>query len=62
VLYQADTFGESPDSAVADGPAGKILVRSRDGDVLLINRDGSQRTLLMPEARTYISMSTCADR
>jgi serine/threonine protein kinase len=56
------TFGESPDAFVADGPAGKILVRSRDSDVLLINRDGSQRTMLLPEARNYVSMSTCADR
>jgi eukaryotic-like serine/threonine-protein kinase len=56
------TFGESPDSGVAGGPGGKILVRSRDSDVLLMNGDGSQRTPLLPEARNYVAMSTCADR
>jgi serine/threonine protein kinase len=56
------TFGESPDSGVAAGPAGKILVRSRDSDVVLVNGDGTQRTLLLPEARNYVAMSTCADR
>jgi serine/threonine protein kinase len=56
------TFGESPDTSIADGPPGKILVRSSDSDLFLINRDGSQRALLTPEARNYINMSTCADR
>jgi Tol biopolymer transport system component/predicted Ser/Thr protein kinase len=55
------TFGESPDSGVAAGPGGKILVRSNDSDVVLMNADGSQRTLLMPEARNYISLSNCGD-
>jgi Tol biopolymer transport system component len=56
------TFGESPDSAVADGPAGKLLIRSRDSDILLMNPDGSQRSALMPEARSYVNMSACAGR
>ncbi len=56
------TFGESPDSGVAPGPNGKILVRSRDSDVLLMNGDGSQRMLLMPEIRNYVSLSSCGDR
>ena len=56
------TFGESPDTSVADGPAGKILIRSSDSDLLLINQDGSQRTLLRPDIRSYINMSTCAGR
>ena len=56
------TFGESPDTSVADGPAGKILIRSSDSDLLLINQDGSQRTLLRPDVRSYVNMSTCAGR
>ena len=56
------TFGESPDTSVADGPAGKILIRSSDSDLLLINQDGSQRTLLRPDIRSYVNMSTCAGR
>jgi Tol biopolymer transport system component/tRNA A-37 threonylcarbamoyl transferase component Bud32 len=56
------SFGEIPDSAVAPGPAGKLLVRSRTMDLVLMNADGSQRALLMPEAPNFISMSSCGDR
>jgi Tol biopolymer transport system component/predicted Ser/Thr protein kinase len=56
------TFGESPDTGVAAGPNHKILVRSRDSDLLLLNEDGSQRTPLFPEARNYVSVSSCGDR
>src|SRR5438046_4525035 len=56
------SFGEIPDSAVAPGPAGKLLVRSRTADLVLMNADGSQRALLMPEAPNFISMSSCGDR
>ncbi len=55
------TFGETPDSAVSAGPGGKLLVRSRGRDLVLMNADGSQRTLLMPEAPNYLSMSSCGD-
>jgi hypothetical protein len=51
------TSGESQDSAVAPGPADKLLVRSRGNDVVLINADGSQRSLLLPGARNFVSMS-----
>ena len=56
------TSGESPDSAVAPGPAGKLLVRTRGSDVVLINEEGSQRTLLVPELHNSVSMSSCGDR
>ena len=56
------TTGETPDNGVAPGPAGKLLVRSRGSDLQLMNADGSQRTLLRPNLRNYISMSSCGDR
>ena len=56
------TSGETPDNGVAPGPAGKLLVRSRGSDLQLMNADGSQRTLLRPNLRNYISMSSCGDR
>jgi serine/threonine protein kinase len=56
------TSGETPDDGVAPGPAGKLLVRSRGSDLALMNADGSQRELLRPGLRNYISMSSCGDR
>jgi Tol biopolymer transport system component len=56
------TTGGTPDDGIAPGPAGKLLVRSRGSDLVLMNDDGSQRTLLRPNLRNYISMSACDDR
>jgi len=56
------TSGETPDSGVAPGPGGKLLVRSRGTDLVLMNADGSQRTLLRPNVRNLVSMSSCHDR
>src|ERR1700686_2766983 len=56
------TTGETPDDGVAPGPSGKLLVRSRGTDLALMNADGSQRTLLRPNLRNFISMSACGDR
>jgi len=56
------TTGETPDDGVAPGPAGKLLVRSRGSDLAVMNADGSQRTLVRPNVRNYISMSACGDR
>jgi serine/threonine protein kinase/Tol biopolymer transport system component len=56
------TTGETPDDGVAPGPGDKLLVRSRGSDLQLMNADGSQRVLLRPNLRNYISMSSCGDR
>jgi len=56
------TSGGIADTSVTPGPAGKLLVRSRGSDLDLINADGSQRTVLMPQARNFSSMSSCGDR
>jgi eukaryotic-like serine/threonine-protein kinase len=56
------TTGDTPDDGVAPGPGGKLLVQSRGSDLQLMNADGSQRALLRPNLRNYISMSACGDR
>ncbi len=56
------TSGETPDDGIAPGPAGKLLVRSRGSDLALMNADGSQRALLRPNLRNFLSMSACGDR
>jgi serine/threonine protein kinase len=56
------TAGETPDDGVSPGPSGKLLVRSRGTDLVLMNSDGTQRVLLRPNLRNYISMSACGDR
>jgi len=56
------TSGAVPDMSVWPGPAGKLLVRSRESELDLINLDGSQRTAVMPQARNYGTMASCGDR
>ena len=56
------TSGGVADIAVWPGPSGKLLVRSRGSDLDLINADGSQRTIVMPQARNYSAMAACGDR
>ena len=56
------TSGAAPDMFVRPGPAGKLLVRSRESELDLINADGSQRTIVMPQARNYGTMASCGDR
>jgi Tol biopolymer transport system component/predicted Ser/Thr protein kinase len=56
------TSGAIPDLAVSPGPGGKLLVRSGDSELDLINADGSQRNTVMPQARNYGAMSACGDR
>jgi serine/threonine protein kinase len=56
------TFGETADDAVAAAPAGKLLVRTSAGELSQMADDGSQRTVLMPGARNFLSMSHCGDR
>jgi Tol biopolymer transport system component/predicted Ser/Thr protein kinase len=55
------TTGEIPDSAVAPGPNGKLLVRSGNGKMQLMNADGSQRTQFGTEFANYVSFSSCDD-
>ena len=56
------TSGENPFFRVGAGPAGKVLAASQGGDVWLMNADGSQRSVLVPQARNFVSISSCTDR
>jgi eukaryotic-like serine/threonine-protein kinase len=56
------TSGEPAYNLVAPGPSGKILATSANGDVWLINADGSQPTVLLPDVHNTNSISSCGDR
>jgi hypothetical protein len=56
------TSGEMPYVLVAPGPAGKLLATNSSGDVWLMNADGSQRGVLVPQALNILSLSACSDR
>jgi len=59
---QQITSGETIDVAAAPGPNGKLLVRSRLGELSLMNTDGSERSVFVPGSHNFLSMSTCGDR
>jgi eukaryotic-like serine/threonine-protein kinase len=56
------TSGETTYDRIADGPAGKILLANHNGDVLLMNPDGGQPTLVVPQAHNLLNVSACGDR
>ncbi|MGA9812676.1 MAG: protein kinase, partial [Terriglobales bacterium] len=56
------TSGEPAYNQIAPGPSGKVLATSRNGDIWSMNPDGSQRTLLVPDAHNLNSISSCGDR
>ncbi len=56
------TSGEPAYDLITPGPLHKLLARSADGDVWLMNPDGSGRTVLVSQAHSLISLSRCADR
>jgi eukaryotic-like serine/threonine-protein kinase len=55
------TFGETPDSAVAPGPNARLLIRSGNGRMQLLNANGGQRTPFRPEFPNFLSLSSCGD-
>ena len=56
------TSGERPYNLIAPGPSGKVLATSANGDVWLMNADGSQAAVLIPDAHNTNSISSCGDR
>jgi eukaryotic-like serine/threonine-protein kinase len=56
------TSGDAVYQLVAPGPAGKLLATNFSGDVLLMNTNGGERTVLVPEALTVNWLASCADR
>jgi eukaryotic-like serine/threonine-protein kinase len=59
---QQITSGETPDSAVSPGPNEKLLVRSGNGKMELMNADGSGRIPFRPEFPNFLSLSSCGNR
>lgn len=69
VLPQGDTAkakqitsGQTPDTAVAPGPSGTLLIRTGNGKMQLMNPDGSHRVPLRPEFPNFASFSSCGDK
>ncbi len=56
------TSGDSAFSIVAPGPSGKLLTASVNGDLWLMNPDGSERSVVVPQAHNVLSISSCGDR
>jgi len=56
------TLEETPDTGVSAGPYGKLLVRSGNGTMQLMNFDGSQRTPVQPDVPNFTSFSSCDDK
>jgi Tol biopolymer transport system component/predicted Ser/Thr protein kinase len=48
--------------AIGPGPSGKLLATGNNGDLWLMNPDGSERSLAVPETHTLFSPTSCGDR
>jgi len=59
---QQISSAEQPMVGVAAGPANKVFARSSNGDIWTMNSDGSQKALLIQDARSSFSLSACGDR
>lgn len=53
--------GEETEFGVAAGPQGKILVRVENGELMMLNKDGTQPTPFATNAANQISFSSCGD-
>ena len=47
---------------IAPGPSGKVLAAGNEGDLWLMNPDGSDRSLAVPATHSLFSVSACGDR
>jgi len=56
------TSGGTIYDTVEPGPSGKLLATSSNGDLWLMNADGSERNVLVPQAHNLFAVSTCGDR
>lgn len=56
------TSGGTAYTIIAPGPSGKLLAAGNNGDLWLMNSDGSERTILVPQAHNLFSVSFCGDR
>jgi Tol biopolymer transport system component len=56
------TSGDLAYEAIAPGPSGKVLATSSNGDLWMMNPDGSERVVLVPQAHNITSISSCSGR
>jgi serine/threonine protein kinase len=56
------TSGERAYNLIAPGPSGKVLATTTNGDIWLMNADGSQAAVLVPDANNTGAVSSCGDR
>ena len=56
------TSGAPSYNRVAPGPSGKVMATSSNGDIWLMNPDGSQAAVLIPDVQNVNSISSCGDR
>ncbi len=56
------TSGDQIFNAVVPGPFGRILAQAANGDLWMMNPDGSERTVVFPQAHNLFSVSACGDR
>jgi Tol biopolymer transport system component len=47
---------------LGQGPSGKLLTGGSDGDLWLMNPDGSERALVVPQAHNLFSVTSCGGR
>jgi Tol biopolymer transport system component len=53
--------GEQPLVGVAAGPSGKVAARASNGDIWMMNSDGTQQSVIVPDARNVAAISFCGD-
>jgi len=56
------TSGEQIFNAIVSGPSGKILAAAVNGDLWMMNADGSEKTVVFPQAHNLFSVSSCGER
>ncbi len=56
------TSGEQIYNAIVPGPSGKILASALNGDLWLMNPEGSEKTVVFPQAHNLFSVSACGER
>ncbi len=56
------TSGGDAYATVEPGPSGKILTAGLNGDLWLMNADGGERAVVVPQASNLLSASSCGDR
>ena len=56
------TPGETDYTTIAPGPSGKLLAAGDNGDLWVMNSDGSERAILSPQVHNLLSVTSCGDR